>query len=177
MSSKFYPKARMIIPDKKPMKLEHFLALFFGEHPKNARIVTAKVLLETIREEMPKGWKAENWPELVIKAMSVYYPDAEELLEYYHEIKWTEKKSRIPQLLAEKAHELGLVEEGERRARGRLVDLFTVYRGHYSVVVKILREAHLIRKVDGFYQLSDEFANLLEGIAEFWRYWKRGKAD
>ena len=177
MPGKFYPRAKMSIPDKKPYRLDDLLRLFFGENPKNARVVTAKVLLETIRREMPKGWPAENWPELVIKAIATYYPDAEALLEYYDEIKWTEKKSKIPKILAEKAKELGLVEEGERKAKGRMVDLFTVYRGHYSVVVKVLREAHLIQKVDGRYQLSDEFSSILEAIAEYWRYFKLGKAD
>ena len=177
MPGKFYPQAKMTIPNEKPYRLEDLLKLFFGESPKNARIITAKVLLETIREEMPKGWPAENWPELVIKAMMVYYPDAEALMEYYNDIKWTEKKSRIPKLLVEKAKELGLEEEGERKARGRVVDLFTVYKGHYSVVTKILKEAGLIRKVNGYYQLSDEFERILEGIAEFWRYWRKGKAE
>ena len=177
MPGKFYPQAKMTIPNEKPYRLEDLLKLFFGESPKNARVVTARVLLNEIREQMPKGWPAENWPELVIKAMMVYYPDAEALLEYYNEIKWMEKRSHIPKLLVEKAKELGLEEEGERKARGRLVDLFTVYKGHYSVVIKILREAGLIKKVNGYYQLSDEFERILEGIAEFWRYWRKGKAE
>jgi hypothetical protein len=178
MASKFYPRAKMIIPDDRPMKIEHLLALFLGEHPKNARIQVGRVLLDTIRAEMPRGWPAERWPEVVLKAMGEYYPEAEEILKWYkEELIWTRKRGEIPKLLSEKARELGLVEEGERRAKGRLVDLFTIYRGHYSAVVKILREAKLIRKVEGRYQLSDEFERILEAIAEFWNYYRKGRVE
>ena len=176
MSSKFYPKAKIKIPEHKPYNLDQFLQLFFGEHPTNVKMKMAKAILEEVRARMPRGWNSEEWISLILKVMAKDY-DAKELLDYYEAIRWEVKKSEIPKLIEKKCFELGLTEEGEKRAQGREVSLFTVYKGAYSVVVKTLRNARILKKVDGHYILSDEFEKVLEGIAEFYRYWRKEKID
>ena len=94
---------------------------------------------------MPRGWPSEEWIDLILNVMAEDYVDAKLLKEYYEEIRWDVKKSEIPKLLEEKCFELGLTEEGERRAKGKEVSLFTIYRGVYSVVLKILRNAQILR--------------------------------
>ena len=178
MAGKFYPTVRMTIPDEKPYRLIDLLKLFFRESEHNLKVQLAKAFLETVREEMPKGWPSDRWPELLLKVMAERYPEAEKLLKEYKEtLIWTKSKSEIPGILSKRCRELGLVEEGQKKAKGRDVDLFTIYKGAYSVITKVLREAGLIKKVNGYYQLSDEFERILEGIAEFWRYWRKGKAE
>nr|AFZ84264.1 hypothetical protein c10-8 [Thermococcus sp. CIR10] len=177
MSSRFYPKARIEIPNQKPYTLEQFLQLFFGEHPANIKVKMAKALMEEVRSRMPRGWNSEGWIQFILKVMAEEYEGAQYLLDYYDTIRWTKKKSEIPKLLEAKCFELGLTEEGERKAKGREVALFTIYKGAYSVVVRTLRNAKILKKVDGHYILSDEFEKILEGIAEFYRYWRKEKID
>lgn len=169
--------AKMVIPSHKPYTIDQFLQLFFGEHPQNLKIKMAKALLEEIRNRMPKGWNSEEWIDFILQVMAEDYEDAKALLGYYNTIRWVKKKSEIPKLLEKKCFEFGLTEEGERRAKGREVSLFTIYRGTCSVVVKVLKEAHLIKKVNGRYVISDEFERILEGIAEFWNYWRKERID
>lgn len=175
--AKYYPKTKMVIPGYKPYNIDQFLQLFLEEHPSNVKMKMAKAILEEVRARMPRGWPSEEWISLILKVMAKDYEDARLLVEYYEAIRYDAKKSEIPKLLDEKCFELGLTEEGEKRAQGREVSLFTIYRGAYSVVLKILRNAKILKKVDGHYILSDEFEKILEGIAEFYRYWRKEKID
>ena len=174
--TKYYPKAKIVIPGHKPYNLDEFLQLFLEEHPSNVKMKMARAILEEVRARMPRGWPSEGWIQLILKVMAKDY-DVKDLLDYYEAIRWRAKKSEIPKLIEKKCFELGLTEEGEKKAKGREVSLFTVYRGAYSVTLKILRNARILKKVDGHYILSDDFEKILEGIAEFCRYWRKEKID
>lgn len=174
--SKFYPRARMTIPKHKPYNLDQFLQIFLDEHPSNVKMKMARSLMEEVRARMPRGWPSEEWIQLILKVMAKDY-DVKDLLDYYEAIRWTKKKSEIPKLIEKKCFELGLTEEGEKKAKGREVSLFTIYKGAYLVVLKILRNAQILKKINGHYILSDDFEKILEGIAEFYRYWRKEKIE